>query len=268
MPEGNDVDTDMSCGGLQDESAVAETCSASSDIRDDSVIGSVHKRKSRLKDANSVVSVLTAVDSFDLQSLNKPLLRSMLKGDLPDAAFLLRQLLFASSATLRLNLHIKSAPMSASLVHKFAGIMQVLFLESVDTSQVPHFYYFVCLDGVLKYLEELGNHFPLANPTLSRNLFEKMVQLQLWALGKCTTLQGKRATLASHETSTKTLLPMGFSEASLSGWQYLLDEFKARLRSTFAVFIKKSINGVASTICISSFRKNTSWCAGRMHLEV
>jgi hypothetical protein len=33
---------------------------------------------------------------------------------------------------------------------------------------------------------------------------------------------------------------MRFSEASLSGSQYLLDEFKARLRSTFAVFIKKS----------------------------
>ncbi|KAK9941677.1 hypothetical protein M0R45_007374 [Rubus argutus] len=240
FPEGHDVDTDMPCGGLQDASAVAETCSASSDIHDDAVIGSVHKRKSRLKDANSVVSVLSDVDSFELQSLNKPLLRSMLKGDLPDAAFLLRQLLFASSAILRLNLHIKSTPMSASLVHKFAGIMQVLLLESVDTSQVPHFYYFVCLDGVLKYLEELGNHFPLTNPTLSRNLFEKMVQLQLWALGKCITLQGKRATLASHETSAKTLLPMGFSEASLSGSQYLLDEFKARLRSTFTVFIKKS----------------------------
>ncbi|PRQ21948.1 hypothetical protein RchiOBHm_Chr6g0244901 [Rosa chinensis] len=80
--------------------------------------------------------------------------------------------------------------------------MRVLLLESVDASQVPHFYFFVCLDGVLKYLEELGNHFPLTNPTLSRDLFDKLVQLHLWALGKCVTLQGKRATLASHETNT------------------------------------------------------------------
>ncbi|XP_062022558.1 uncharacterized protein LOC133738897 [Rosa rugosa] len=123
LPEGNDADTDMACGGLQDESAVAVMCSASSDICDTSVVGSVHRRRPRLKDANSVVSVLTAVDSFELQSLNKPLLRSMLKGDFPNAAFLLRQLLIASSAIMRLNLHIKSAPMLSSLVHKFAGIM-------------------------------------------------------------------------------------------------------------------------------------------------
>ncbi|PRQ22008.1 putative nucleolar 27S pre-rRNA processing, Urb2/Npa2 [Rosa chinensis] len=127
-------------------------------------------KKTGLKDANSVVSVLTAVDSFELQSLNKPLLRNMLKGDFPNATFLLRQLLIASSAILRLNLHIKSAHMLSSLVHKFAGIMQVLLLESADAIQVPYFYYFVCLDGVLKYLEELGNHFPLTNPTLSRDL--------------------------------------------------------------------------------------------------
>ncbi|KAL6213152.1 hypothetical protein ACLB2K_012599 [Fragaria x ananassa] len=241
-PEDNNSVTDMACGGLQDESAVAVACSASSDICDDSVIGSVHRRRPLLKDANSVVSVLSAVDSFELQPVNKPLLKSMLKGDFPNAAFLLRQLLIASSAVLRLNLHIKSAPMSSSLVHKFAGIMQVVLLESVDTSQVPHFYYFVCLDGVLKYLEELGNHFPLTKPTLSKDLFAKMVQLQLWALGKCITLQGKRATLASHETSTNThLSPMGFSEAStLSGCEYLLDDCKGRLRSSFAVFIKKS----------------------------
>ncbi|XP_040369829.1 uncharacterized protein LOC112186617 isoform X2 [Rosa chinensis] len=242
FPDGSDTDTDMACGGLQDESAVAVTCSASSDICDDSVIGSVHRRRPCLKDANSVVSVLTAVDSFELQFLNKPLFRSMLKGDFPNAAFLLRQLLIASSAILRLNLHIKSAPMLSSLVHKFAGIMQVLLLESADPIQVPHVYYFVCLDGVLKYLEELGNHFPLSNPASSRDLFDKMVQLQLRALGKCITLQGKRATLASHETSTNT--PIGerrFSEASsFSVWEYLLDEFKARLRSSFAVFIKKS----------------------------
>ncbi|XP_050363117.1 uncharacterized protein LOC126782016 [Argentina anserina] len=237
FPEGSDVDTDMACSRLQNKYA-----DASSEIYDDPVTGSVHRRKPRLKDANSVVSVLTAVDSFELQTLNKPLLRSMLKGDLPSAAFLLRQLLIASSAILRLNLHVKSAPMSTSLVHKFAGIMQVLLLESVDASQVPHFYYFVCLDGVLKYLEELGNHFPLTNPTLSRDLFAKMIQLQLWALGKCITLQGKRATLASHESSTNIFFsPTGFSEAStLSGWEYLLDDLKARLRSAFAVFIKKS----------------------------
>ncbi|KAM5549952.1 hypothetical protein ABKV19_001070 [Rosa sericea] len=111
----------------------------------------------------------------------------------------------------------------------------------------------------------------LTNPTLSRDLFDKMVQLQLRALGKCITLQGKRATLASHETSTNT--PIGerrFSEASsFSGWEYLLDEFKARLRSLFGIrSVHKEINGVASPICSSSYQKSPNWCAGRVHSEV
>ncbi|XP_048420292.1 uncharacterized protein LOC103958506 [Pyrus x bretschneideri] len=242
LPEGTGVETDIACGGLHNESGVAMTCSASRDIHDDSGSGSVRGRKLHLKGAVLASSALTDVDSFELQSLNKPLLRRLLKGDYPDAAFLLRQLFIASSAILRLSLHMNSAPLSSSLVHSFTGITQVLFLESVDMNHVPHFFYFVCLDGVLKYLEELAKHFPLTNPTLSRNLYDKMVQLQLRALGKCITLQGKRATLVSHETESSTKMlhsPMGFSEASLSGWPYLLDELKARLRSSFRVFIER-----------------------------
>ncbi|XP_021819976.1 uncharacterized protein LOC110761732 [Prunus avium] len=240
VPEGTDVETDIARVELHDESGAAMT--ASSDIHDYSGSGSVHRRRLHVEGANCVASALNDVDSFILQSLNRPLLRRLLNGDYPDAAFLLRQLLIASSAILRLSLHMNSPPLSSSLAHTLTGITQVLLLESTYMNHVPCFSYFVCLDGVLKYLEEIANRFPLTNPTLSRSLYDKMVQLQLRALGKCITLQGKRATLVSHETESSSKMlhsPMEFSEASLSGRPYLLDELKARLRSSFTVFIKK-----------------------------
>lgn len=243
FPEGNGADPDISCVGMQDKSAAAMTGTTLSDIQDDSITDRVHRRRVHLKDANCIVRDLTAVDSFELQSLNKPLLRSLLKGDYPDTAFLLRQLLIAASAVSRLNSHINIDPLLSSLLHKFTGITQVLLLESVDMRQVPHVCHFVCLDGVLKYLEEFAYHFPLTDPTFSTNFYVKMVQLQLRAIGKCITLQGKRATVASHESQSSTKMlhsPVGVSEASLSCGSYLQDEFKARLRSAFAVFIKKS----------------------------
>ena len=230
---------EISCGRQQQKSGAAMACSLSSDIDDDSRKASV--RRLQLKDASFAASIMTKVDSFDLQVINKPLLRCLLKGDYPEVAFSLRQLLIASSAILRLKLQINKISSLSSLVPCLVGISQVLLLELVGMVDIPDTFSFVWMDGVLKYLEELGNHFPSDNPTLYGNVYARMIELHLRAMGKCITLQGKRATLASHETesSTKTLHGhIGFSEASHLG-PHCLDEFKARLRMSFKMFIKK-----------------------------
>ncbi|KAG7978151.1 hypothetical protein I3843_05G068500 [Carya illinoinensis] len=231
---------EIASGIHQQKSGTAVTFPVLSDIHDDSASASV--KRSWLKDANFAASILNEVDSFDSQCINKPLLHRLLNGDYPGAAFSLRQLLIASSALLRLKLQINMSSSFPSLVPIFVGISQVLLLEFVHMVEIPQPHSFVWLDGVLKYLEELGNYFPSTNPTLSRNMYAKLIELHLRAIGKCITLQGKRATLASHETesSTKTLPGhMGLSEASYSSAPYCLDEFKARLRMSFKTFIKK-----------------------------
>ncbi|CAN6688064.1 unnamed protein product [Malus baccata var. baccata] len=101
LTDGTGVETDIALGGLHNESGAAMTCSASPDIHDNSGSGNVRRRKLHLKGAVLAASALTNVDSFELQFLNKPLLRRLLKGDYLDAAFLLRQLFVASSAILR-----------------------------------------------------------------------------------------------------------------------------------------------------------------------
>lgn len=239
--EGIGKEADISWGKQQDCPSGAITCSTSSDVENDPRICEVPYKLSLLNNANSTSSVLVEDVSFELQSLNKPFLRSLLKGEYPKAAVLVRQLLIAFSAILRLNLHINSAPLSSSLVKICTGVSQILLMEFVDVIQ-PQPFSFVWLDGVLKFLEELGAHFPSTSPTLSRNTFVKLVELQLRAIGKCIALQGKRASLVSHGTEASAKMLHGnlrASEASVKCQPYQLDEFKARLRSAFTVFIKK-----------------------------
>ncbi|KAJ6906320.1 hypothetical protein NC652_023922 [Populus alba x Populus x berolinensis] len=113
---------------------------------------------------------------------------------------------------------------------KFYWHAQVLLLKLADGTEVPKPFSFVWLDGVLKYLQELGSHFPITNPTLTRKAYAKLLVSLLKALGKCISLQGKEAPLASRDeqSSTKTL-HSHIGSASLS-YPYHLDEFKARLR--------------------------------------
>ncbi|KAK2983785.1 hypothetical protein RJ640_017188 [Escallonia rubra] len=170
------------------------------------------------------------------------LLRGFLRGENLEAAVFLRQLFIASSAILRLNLHFYSTSFSSSLVPILIGISECLLSAFLDKVEVPQPFSFVWMEGIVMFLEELGNHFPLMNPSLSRNLYVKMIDLHLIAIGKCIALQGKGATLASHETdsSTKTLGgEMKLSESNLSHGVYSLNEFKARLRRSCTVYIKK-----------------------------
>jgi hypothetical protein len=204
----------------------------------DSRKATVDKHSSQPDNCSTIASVLSKLDSYECQPLKKDWLQSFLKGNLPKAAVLIRQLLIAVSAILRLNLQTMCTLFLSSMVPSFTGISQVLLLKLADGTEVPKPFSFVWLDGLLKYLQELGNHFPITNPTLTRNAYAKLLVLLLKALGKCIYLQGKEATLASRdkESSTKTL-HSHIGSASLS-YPYHLDEFKARLRMSFKSMIR------------------------------
>ncbi|MED6194988.1 hypothetical protein PIB30_033712 [Stylosanthes scabra] len=172
--------------------------------------------------------------------LNKPLLQSFLKGDHPEVAFLLRQLLITSSFLLRLNVQEDNSTLLSSFVPTLFEISQVLLLEFNEMVEVPQESAFLLLDGVLSYLRELPSFFTFMEPTSSSNVHTKLVQILMRAIGKTILLQGKRATLTFHErqSSTKTL-HKGSSEAYSSSEMYCfcLDEFKTRLRTSFKSYI-------------------------------
>ncbi|XP_030531906.1 uncharacterized protein LOC115741982 isoform X2 [Rhodamnia argentea] len=208
---------------------------------DQSVGTDVGPQLSHVEGDDCVASTSNEVNLFDLQYLNKPFLQQLLKDDSPDGAFLLRHLFFGYSAILKLNLKDRTL-LSTTLLQTFMSMAQFLILELVNGFELSQPSSFVCLDGVLKYLEELGSHFPYTNPTLSRNVYARLIELQLVALGKCIVLQGKSYTLMTHETqSSADTIP---GHAKLNGpkafpLECCLDNIKARLRTSFTIYIKK-----------------------------
>lgn len=227
-------------------SGVLEKSAASPDINGESNIKNcVLKGKFSLQTAD-FESLLAKVQCFDPQCLKKPLLQGILRGQNPEAAYFLRHLFFASSAILRLRWQIDCSPLLQSLIPVLVGISQILLFEfgsKVDES--PPFS-FLWLDGVIKFLEELGSWFPSSNPLLSRNLYLKLIDLHLRGIGKCIVLEGRRADVASKDSeSSNNNSPSNWSNVSKSILSYetgYLDKLKAKLRMSFRVLIQKSSN--------------------------
>lgn len=213
----------------------------SSHCDDGSESGSTNKKRLKLENKSSVASILNEANTIEMQSLNQSFLQGLLKGSCPDVAFALKQLFLAASVILRLHKQYGTVPLSSSFMAILIGFSRFLLLEFENMVEVPEPFLFTCLDGVLKYLEELGHLFPSADPMKSRDLYSRLVNLHLKAMGKCISLQRKRATLASHETeSTTKTLDGGLFEESSFPVIYCMDEFKASLRMSFKVFIREA----------------------------
>ncbi|CAA7391335.1 unnamed protein product [Spirodela intermedia] len=193
----------------------------------------------------------------ELHHLRLSLLQSLLKGENPDVGFSIRQIFMSAAALLKLR-HVPSflkVPKSQNDSNYLPSISTGILVTTSDfilsnmteilgTSQSRDF---VWMDGILKYLEVLGSCFPVANSGLSDHLYSKMVDMHLRAMGKCISLQGKAATLASHETVSDTMtLQSEVGECdnymySVDQQGHKLNEFKSRLRMSFKELIRKPL---------------------------
>ncbi|KAJ8533695.1 hypothetical protein K7X08_007019 [Anisodus acutangulus] len=188
-----------------------------------------------------IESLLANVD-FGQQYLRKSLLQGLYKGENLEAAFCLKQIFGASSAILKFSLHTKSTSLPPNLLSILIRVSQVLLSEFADHSGSLEQFSFIWLDGVAKFIGELGNIFPLLNPLSSRDLFVKQIELHLRAMGKCISLQGKDVTLASREIESSTKMLSGLPEHDLSNshWLNHLDELKSRLRMSFVNYVSRA----------------------------
>ena len=144
---------------------------------------------------------------------------------------------------MKLNLKVDTVLLSLNVVRTFVAVSQFLILEFVNGVDVLQPFFFVCLDGVLKYLDVLGGYLPLTNPTLSRNTFTKLIELHLAAIGKCIVLQGKNYTSLSPESASCTQIYRGHMRINESidfALECFLDDFKVRLRMSLVVYIKNA----------------------------
>ncbi|KAL8145090.1 hypothetical protein AgCh_003338 [Apium graveolens] len=197
------------------------------------------------------------------QNLKKSLLLGFLRGENLEVAFFLRQLFIAYSAILRINLHANKKKFLLKCWNPtYIAIAEVLLLEFADMVESPHELCFVWLDSIAKFLEEFGKQIysAEANPINSKpasteggpastkggdtstkakttltndeakRVYDMLNNMHVRALGKCIALQGKGATLASHETesSIKTLdeqtkLKGGKISSTVAGGVHCLD---------------------------------------------
>lgn len=210
--------------------------------------------------ANIAVNAFTEVhniDLFELKHLNKSMLQSLLKGEKPEVAFTVRQLFIASSAILKLKYLLSSMRISkvqigccqslSTSTVILIGASHFVLSEFAEMVGSPHPFSFVWLDGIIKYLEVLGNCFPSTDPLLTKNVYRKLIDIHLRAIGKCISLQGKSATLESHEIESRTKTFQDQEESSyidvpsLCQEKYDLNELKSRFRMSFKAFIRKPL---------------------------
>ncbi|KAK4377347.1 hypothetical protein RND71_003643 [Anisodus tanguticus] len=188
-----------------------------------------------------IESLLSNVD-FGQQYLRKSLFQGLIKGENLEAAFCLKQIFGASSAILKFSLHTKSTSLPPNLLSVLICVSQGLLSEFANHSGSLEQFSFIWLDGVAKFIGELGKIFLLLNPLSSRDLFVKQIELHLRAMGKCISLQGKDATLASREIESSTKMLSGLPDHDLSNshWLNHLDELKSRLRMSFANYVSRA----------------------------
>lgn len=176
--------------------------------------------------------------------VKKQIIESLIEGNSTEVVLALRHLLIASAAILNLNLQIKGITFSPTFVPVLTGISFDLLSVLAGTSELPLEFSFIWLDGAAKYLEELGSHLCLYKRMVNRDhLYSKSIELHLKVIGKCISLQGKEATLESHETGFGTNVIHAKkvqSERSLSQRLHWLEELKVRFRMSFKVLIQNS----------------------------
>lgn len=249
--------------GEQDARPDCLTCEHADNI--DSPSGCVHSQSSRLKKkkklsflhANYLGNVIDAVHNMDLsklQNLEGSLIQSLLKAEVPQIAFTVRQLFSAAAALLKLKETMLSFPGAAgSEIHncQFGSSTMIVLLQ---TSQLllrkmseedgrPDPFSFIWLDGILTFLEVVGSMFRFTDRNLSKDAYAQLINTHLMSIGKCISLQGRGATLSSHETGSNTKM-LYYQRSSRNDVQLIghrnfdVNAFKARLRMSFKRFIR------------------------------
>ncbi|KAF8718010.1 hypothetical protein HU200_025476 [Digitaria exilis] len=197
------------------------------------------------------------LDLSMLEYTENILLEDLLKGGFPLIAFTLREVYNMSAAIVKLhgNLSFLSdvsrpacSPVQQLSLGTMLGTAFFTLQKIADMSSWPHMFCLVWIDGVLRYLEALGSAFTLPELNISTQLYTQIVNALLRAIGKCILLQGKNATLPTHDlgSSTKTLqlqnasgydFPKDFIDR-----QNRLNSLKSRLRILLGKFVNIASN--------------------------
>lgn len=194
-------------------------------------------------DEAKVPSTFYLFDLSRLNDFNGSMLRKLLKGKKPERAFLIRQIFIFSAAILKLQ-HISGPSKCNHLEMNSTNVLIrmacFLLLEISNNAGVFDSFSFIWLDGTLKYLKEVSHCLFHSDAVLYRNIYTKLIDVHLSAIGKCICLQGRNATLASHEIGSNTKMLLHSEMESCENREYRINDFKERLRMSLRKLIKSA----------------------------
>jgi hypothetical protein len=184
--------------------------------------------------------------------MKRSLLENLLNGEGPFVAFTLRELYSVSAAIVKLKGLLsfprdrqECNPSQQMSLDPMVGTAYIALQKIADMSNWPDMFSLVWIDGILRYLEVLGT---LPEHKLSKELYAQIVNAYVRAIGKCIVLQGKGASLPTHEigSSTKTLHLWNTSDSvitkNIMDRQNRLNSLKSRLRLSMRKFVNVASN--------------------------
>lgn len=180
---------------------------------------------------------------YSQQCSKESLLQRLLGGNNIKVAYFLRHLFFASSARLRLKFDSTCAPLLQTLIPILNSIPEYVSVEFASKGGMSTPFTYVWLDGVAKFLEELGHCLPSSNPSLSKKSFSRITELHLRFIAACIVVQWKSATpgfLVSDQINFTRSDRRNFCEATAPYKTSCLDELKTRLKLSLRILIQKS----------------------------
>ncbi|KAL6867319.1 hypothetical protein ACP4OV_015343 [Aristida adscensionis] len=210
-----------------------------------------------LKASENLANSNHGFDLSNMQSMDNVLLEHLLNGECPLIAFTLRDIYNVSAAIVKLHSTLSFpgdvSRLTCRPVHQLSlgtivGTAFITLQKIADMSSWPHMFSLVWIDGVLRYLEVLGTAFTLPELNISIELYTQIVNAHLKVIGKCILLQGKNATLPTHEigSSTKTLQLQNtygyILPKDLLDRQSRINSLKSRLRLLLKRFVDIASN--------------------------
>ncbi|XP_051182736.1 uncharacterized protein [Lolium perenne] len=191
---------------------------------------------------------------FTIQCMKRSLLENLLNGKGPFIAFTLKELYTVSAAIVKLKgllsfprdvCRQECNPSQQMSLDPMVGTAYIALQKIADMSNWPDMFSLVWIDGILRYLEVLGT---LPEHKLSKELYAQIVNAHVRAIGKCIVLQGKSASLPTHEigTSMKELNLQNKSDSVVTKYimdrQNRLNSLKSRLRLSMRKFVNVASN--------------------------
>lgn len=152
--------------------------------------------------------------------------------------FIIRELFVASGAIFKLRCMMLPPSNNLTIPMGKISISNAVLHELADCPGWPSKFSFTWIEGILQFLQVVAGYIKNSDLDFSKQVYSQLISSHLGVIGKCISLESKRANLSIHDTgsNTKSLNPTGESGQELRNE---LTRFKSMVR----VSLKKLIGG-------------------------